>query len=216
MKYLFQRLEKRLKERRIYQIKPGGFYFTLDQPYNYLQDKNYDPNRKNSEFNPHSETVVFSDMCVRKPGTPEALGQKWGLNLPEDYLEFCSLYSEYVLAGRCAIHLESAEWLEKLCNVRDGWDVPKETPHRLFYFARVVDECGYFVFRWSENYQKMDVVFAEDYGDIGEPGLLADDGDKYVTDPDFTTWLTRMLDTDCYPLVPGRREPMRAGLKRIK
>jgi hypothetical protein len=154
---------------------------------------------------------------VRKQaGGQAALGRKWNVHLPEDYLQFCSLYSEYVLAGLCSIHLECADQLEILCNVRDGWNVPKETPHRLFYFARVVGKCGYFVFRWSENYQKMDVVFAEDYGDIGEPGLLADDGDKYVTDPDFTTWLTRMLDTDCYPLVPGRREPMRAGLKRIK
>ena len=62
----------------------------------------------------------------------------------------------------------------------------------------------------------MDVALIEDYAEIGEEELLGPDGDKYVTDPDFTSWLTRMLDTDCYPLVPGQREPERAGLKRIK
>jgi len=46
---------------------------------------------------------------------------------------------------------------------------------------------------------------------VGEPHLLGPEGDSCVTDADFTSWLARMIETDGYPLKPGRREPMNAS-----
>ena len=68
----------------------------------------------------------------------------------------------------------------------------------------------------SENFKKMDVVVARDCSVTGPKELLGPKGDQYITDANFTAWLTRMLDTEGYPLVPGKRELWRSGLKRIK
>jgi hypothetical protein len=210
-------LEKRILERRTYRIEADGFFVTLEREYENFQATAPDPTRNAPVYDSKSRTLIYSDMCVQASGGQAALAEEWGLLLPEDYLEFCRDYGEYVLAGRCPVHILSSYGIRMdTSGIRDAWDVPRGTPHRLFCFAHIGGEPGCFAFRWSRSLETLDIVIIDDYGVVGEPDLLGPDGDQYVTDPDFTSWLRRMIDTDCYPMAPGRKEPDHEGLIRIQ
>jgi len=210
-------LKCRLQIRRAYRIKPDGFFSDLKSEYEDLQRRAYDPTRHLPTLDDAKTTLEYADMAVLGSGGQEALAKRWGLALPDDYVAFCSEFKEYVLATRNPVYTERSKAIESITRgLREGRDIPWKTEHRLFYFAQIVGTCGYFVFRWSKARKRVDIVLAEDYGEVGEPELLGKDGDSYVTDVDFTAWLQRMIDTDGYPLKPGRRESMNASLTRIK
>ena len=217
MKDLFQRLEKRLKERRTYRINPTKGFETLERQYTFLQRDHFDPARIPPVVDDANNLFTCADMCVRGPGDQAALAKQWKLPLPADYLKFVPHYAEYILATRCPVLICPAAAVESgTLGARQGDNIPEETPHRLFYFAWIIGDGGDFSFRWSENFKKMDVVVARDGSVTGPRDLLGPKGDRYVTDANFTAWLTRMLDTEGYPLVPGKRELWRSCLKRIK
>lgn len=200
---LFERLERRLVESREYPIVPKGYFAGLERSYAHFQREDPDPTRREAKWSPRKKTITYLDWCIRGPGTQRQLAEAMGLDLPADFLLFCERYREYLIAGRCPVHtIAAAEIEQTTVGLREGWDVPKTNRHRLFTFARIVDEPGHFFFRWSEDKKTMDVVVMEDYGMVGEPMLLGPDGDRYITDRTFTGWLTRMLDTDCFPLTP--------------
>lgn len=150
-------------------------------------------------------------MCMRGPGTQEKLAAQWAVRLPTDYLEFCSRFSEYILAGRIPVRIMESDEIRDNDGARDAWDVPKTALRRVFEFARVVEEPAHFAFRWNEDCSRMDIVYSWDYGDIGEPILLGKDGDRFVSDQTFTAWLHRMLETDAHPLFPGKKIPTSSG-----
>jgi len=204
-------LESRLKTIRTYEIPPDGFHTTLLQEYENL--KNVDPTSERNKpvYRSRKKQIICSDMCLWGPGTQKDLAAKWGIPLPPDYMEFCSLFSEYIFAGRNPIRLLDAEEIRGDDSFRDAWDVPKTAAHRILYFARVVEEPTHFAFRWNEDYSKMDIVYSWDYGDIGEPILLGKDGDRFVSDQTFTAWLQRMLETDAHPIFPGKKIPTSSG-----
>ena len=217
MKDLFQRLEKRLSERRTYRINPTKGFETLERQYDFLQRDHFDPARIAPVVDEANNLFTCADMCVRGPGDQAGLAKKWALSLPADYLDFTKHYAQYTLATRCPVHISFAAFVETDTEgARQGDGIPDETPHRLFYFSRIIGESGRFSFRWSENFKKMDVVVARDCSVTGPRELLGPKGDQYITDANFTAWLTRMLDTEGYPLVPGKRELWRSCLKRIK
>lgn len=200
---LFERLERRLVESREYPIVPKGYFAGLERSYAHFQREDPDPTRREAKWSPRKKTITYLDWCIRGPGTQRQLAEAMGLDLPADYILFCDRYREYLIAGRRPVHITAAEEIEQtIVGLREGWDVPLSTPHRLFHFAQIVEETGNFAFRWSEDGKTMDVVVAEDFGVVGEPILLGPNGDRYITDRTFTDWLTRMLDSDCFPLTP--------------
>lgn len=153
-----------------------------------------------------------SDICLLGPGMQKNLGVEWGLPLPQDYLDFCARFDDYLFAGGAFLVLNSADDVrESVISARQAVDMDMMTKHRLFHFASIIGLSGYFSFRWSENYEKMDIVFVWDYGDVGQHDLLGQPGDRFSSDPDFTSWLARMLETDAIPLFPGKRWPMADG-----
>ena len=157
-------------------------------------------------------SYTTSDICLLGPGMQKKLGVEWGLPLPQDYLTFCARFDDYLFAGGAFLVLNSADDVrESVISARQAVDMEMKTKHRLFHFASVIGLSGYFSFRWSENLEKMDIVFVWDYGDVGQFELLGEPGDRYSSDPDFTSWLTRMLETDGIPLFPGKRWPMADG-----
>ncbi len=204
-------LEQRLKTMRTYEIPPNGRLITLESDYENQQQLSPCDKRNKPLYRPRKKQIICSDMCLRGPGTQKDLAVKWGIPLPADYMEFCSLYSEYIIAGRNPIRLLDAEEIRGDESFRDAWDVPETAAHRIFYFARVVEEPAHFAFRWNEDYSKMDIVYSWDYGDIGEPILLGKDGDRFVSDQTFTAWLQRMLETDAHPVFPGKKIPTSSG-----
>jgi len=132
------------------------------------------------------------------------LAGSWGIPLPADYCKFCDLYAEYILAGRLRIGILDADDIEEdTYGIRLGWSVADSATRRLFYFARVLGNPAHFAFRWDEEFTKMDIVFSWDYGDIGESVLLGPNSDRFVSDENFTSWLARMVKSDCFPLFPS-------------
>ena len=153
-----------------------------------------------------------TDMCLIGPGDQNELAKLWNLPLPEDYLLFCSRFEEYLFSGGAFIRLlRSDEILNDVLTFRDVIDWGKDEPHRLFNFAVPKGQSGYYSFRWSADYSKLDIVFVWDYGDVTVSDLLGKNGDRYVSDPDFTSWLERMLTTNCTPLFPAGDWPMSDG-----
>jgi len=153
-----------------------------------------------------------SDMCLLGPGAQKELGVEWNLPLPQDYLAFCSKFDDYLFAGGAFFVLETAaEVKESVLDARNAVDFDPSSKHRLFNFSHVKGMPGYFAFRWSKDYRKMDVVFAWDYGDVCVPDLLGEPGDRFSSDPDFTSWLARMIETESTPLFPGGQWPMADG-----
>ncbi len=191
-------LEHRLAETRHYEVASNGYVTDFSQEVGLMQESRQPmlgtmPSTTGSRF-------VFSDIAINGPGDQFLLAQRWGLSLPEDYLSFCTRYLEYLFAGRASYHLWNAPRIEEhVVGLRQGWNMAENTPHRLFPFARAVGSSAYFALRWSRDLSSVDVVYFWDYGDVGEEHLLGREGDRFVSDPDFTSWLTRMIATDGSP-----------------
>ena len=212
LKKLIPLLDHRLRTLRTYEIPPDGFHTTLDNCYKIQHRIDPRDERNKPIYRLREKQIIYSDMCLRSPGTQKELAAKWGITLPADYLEFCLNFEEYIIAGKAPIRINNAEDVkETVLGLRDGWDVAKTNPFRLWYFARIIEVCADFAFRWNEDYSKMDIVYSWDYGDIGEPILLGKDGDRFVSDQTFTAWLQRMLETDAHPIFPGKRIPTSSG-----
>ncbi len=159
-----------------------------------------------------AESFESSDFALLGPGDQMKLGIELGLTLPEDYVKFCSRFEEYLLVGFSHGEIWNAsEAKDSIIAARDVMDVDPKVPHRLFHFASVFDLPGYFSFRWSPDFKKMDVVFVWDYGDVSVNDLLGPEGDRYVCDNSFTSWLSRMIETNGCPLFPTERWPMADG-----
>lgn len=159
-----------------------------------------------------AEFFESSDMALVGPGDQMKLGLEFGLVLPEDYLKFCSRFEEYLLIGIAHVLIESAVGVkESVIGSRQAVELEKSFPHLLFNFAYPFDLSGYYAFRWSADFKKMDVVFVWDYGDVSVNDLLGPKGDRFVCDTSFTSWLFRMIETDGRPLFPGKRWPMADG-----
>ena len=160
---------------------------------------------------PKSGTVEYGDLCIRGGGGQEELAEELGFPLPDDYRFFCSIFREYLIGGRSLIRLWDADDIRDLIEgVRDGWDVPRSEPVKLFYFARLPDETAHFALRRKPD-GEVDVVFSWDYGDLGEPVICSDRGDKFRYDVSFSAWLERMIETDGFPLFPGGLIPTSEG-----
>lgn len=214
---LFDQLEARLSGRQVYRVNPNYGFNDLEKEYNSLQIRSHDLTRLPPDYDEEQELFFCSDMCVRGPGGHEALGQQLGIPLPADYLEFTRRYSEYLLASRCPVRIENAQSAGDMTRaLRLSCNLPLGPPYVLFVFSVKPRDPSEFLFRWSPDFQKMDVVICEDYGDYGEPELLGPEGDQYVTDASFTAWLQRMLDTEGYPLFPGKPNPLDGCLTRLK
>jgi hypothetical protein len=155
--------------------------------------------------------MEYSDLCIRGGGDQAELAEELGFPLPDDYRFFCSIFREYLIGGRSIIRLYDADDIrEEIAGVRDGWDVPASEPVRLFYFARLPAETARFALRRKPD-GELDVVFSWDYGDLGEPVICSDQGDKFRCDVSFSAWLERMIETDGFPLFPGQLVPTSEG-----
>ena len=206
---LFPLLEQRLAETRIYEVRSEGYWGMLDWVDEWFRelDPEASRNRKPPEYFNSNTMLKCSDMCARGPGRQTEVAQEWGLSLPLDYSSFCQVYAAYLLAGRLPVELLSVDEIKDLESIRYTYGVPRDAPRRLFPFAQVLNHTALYAFRWSEDFGRTDVVFVWDYGDVGEPHLLGGGGDRFVCDQDFTTWLSRLIKTDCFPSVPGRKVP---------
>jgi len=210
-------MKQRLNEVRTYRAAPDACVAIPDQQYEILQGIDRQPDRIAPKVNKSRTRVEMADMAAMGRGGQGKLAEKWGLLLPPDYAAFCDVFKEYVLATRNSVHIHDCQIIEETThNLRKGWHYPQNSPHQILYFAEIVELSGHFVFRWRPGRNTPEVLLAEDYGVIGEPGLLGGDGDLLVTDPSFSAWLTRMIETDGYPLMPGREEPEFDSLKRVK
>jgi hypothetical protein len=159
-----------------------------------------------------AEFFESSDMALVGPGDQMKLGIEFGLPLPEDYLKFCSRFEEYYFVGFAHLHIWNASHAKDTAlTFRSIEDISQSLPHRLFHFASNYDLPGFFSFRWSADYKKMDVVYVWDYGDVSVNDLLGPKGDRFVCDTSFTSWLSRMIETDGRPIFPGKRWPMADG-----
>jgi hypothetical protein len=202
---LLLKLEKRLTERRKFNNPTGNFI-------RYLQRV-----QKNERFlsTPpiiDSQFIKSADLALLGPGCQSELGIELGTPLPMDYLKFCSRFEEYLIVGFAHLEIWNAEEAkDSILSARDVVDIPLTAPHRLFHFASNYDLTGYFSFRWSVDYKKMDVVYVWDYGDVSVNDLLGPSGDRFICDNSFTSWLSRMIETDGYPIFPGKRWPMADG-----
>lgn len=200
-------LERRLAERREYQVTRDGYCHQLNKAQIERFQKASNVSKRALVARPSNGIVMYSDLAIRGPGRQRVLAKKWGIPLPSDYCKFCDLYAEYILVGRVMIGILGSDEIELENGIRLGWSVPDSATRRLFYFARVLGHTAHFAFRWNEDFSKMDIVYSWDYGDIGEPVLLGPDSDRFVTDKSFISWLTRLLKSDCYPVFPGRWIP---------
>jgi len=160
---------------------------------------------------PRRGVIEYSDLCIRGGGDQEELAEQLKFPLPDDYRFFCSIYREYLIGGRSLIRLWDADDIrEEIEGVRDGWSVPRSEPVKLFYFARLPHETARFALRRRPD-GEVDVVFSWDYGDLGEPVICSDQGDRFRSDASFSAWLERMIETDGYPLFPGGLIPTSEG-----
>lgn len=209
---IFRQLEARLAAKRTYKISPDSFLTPLQRQYEHQQMLSPTDARKKPNYRPRAKQIDCSDMCIRGPGGQAALAAQWGVTLPADYLEFCSRYSEYILAGKVPIRINRAEEVgDSVESLRLARDIDRSTPVRIWYFSEVVEISAGFAFRWNENYSKRDIVYSWDYGDIAEPELLGKNGNHFKSDATFTDWLHRMLKTDGHPVFPGKRKPTSSG-----
>lgn len=202
---LLMKLDARLKLKSHFSFPSANFEL-------YVSHLQRDENSLGLPFIIHDSSFESSDMALLGPGDQKELGIDLSLPLPEDYLKFCSRFSEYILMGLSAARIyKASEAKDSIIAARDVMDIDSKVPHRLFHFASVFDLPGYFSFRWSEDYKKMDVVFVWDYGDVSVNDLLGPKGDRFVCDTSFTSWLSRMIETDGRPIFPGKRWPMADG-----
>lgn len=202
---LLLKLDERLKLR-------SHFGFPSHNFEHYVSNFQRDKNALGLPFMIHDDSFESSDMALLGPGDQRELGNELGLPLPEDYLKFCSRFEEYISVGQSAAHIWNAtEAKDTVLTFRNILDIDPRAPHRLFHFASIFDLTGFYSFRWSADYKKMDVVFVWDYGDVSVNDLLGPKGDRFVCDTSFTSWLSRMIETDGRPLFPGKRWPMADG-----
>lgn len=214
---LFDQLEARLSNYQLYQVDPNFGFIDLQLEFRYWQQLDFDPDRREPDFDENNNLLFCSDFCSRGPGEQEEVGRMFGIPLPADYLAFTERYSRYLLANRCPVELFPAKDIKnRIHALRISRHLDMQPPFRLFPFAEPARDPSFFAFRWSPDYRKMDVVFCEDSSDYGEPELLGPEGDQYVTDASFTAWLQRMLDTEGYPFIPGKPDPLYGGLTRLK
>lgn len=210
MHELIPLLEQRLEQGRQYTVAPGGYVTDFSQQVAQMQETRQ-PLLGSLPAAAGSRSVYY-DMAVHGPGGQELLAQTWGLKLPQDYAAFCTRYSQYLFAGRASYHLWQAADIEaQVVGLRQGWGMAENAPHRLFPFARSVGESACFALRWSSDLSSVDVVYCWDYGDVGEAHLLGHEGDRFVSDRDFTAWLTRMIESDGSPAFPQRHFPTSCG-----
>ena len=159
------------------------------------------------------QRMTATDLAVSGPGQQRVLAGEWGIELPHDYLSFCSAYSQYLFVGRASyVVWDEVSIRHQVESLRSGWGVASSTPLRLFPFASPAGEPAYFAFRWSSTTSQMDVVYCWDYGDVGEEHLLGAEGEAFVSDASFTAWLQRMIQSDGAPAFPGGNVPMASGM----
>ncbi len=210
-------LKRRLTEVRKYRVRPDGCFAVPDTEYEMFQESDPQPTRIAPKENPSGTRVEMADIAIMGCGKQSKLAKKWGVNLPPDYLAFCSVFREYVLAGRNPIHILDLQFIEETAiGLRKSWNYPLSHPHRIVHFAEIVGVSGYFLFRWKPGVQLPEVLLLEDTALFSEPELLGPDGDSLVADASFSAWLVRMIETDGYPLMPGRTEPEFDALERVK
>lgn len=167
---------------------------------------------------PKSDTqrTTVTDLAVSGPGQQRVLASEWEMDLPHDYLSFCSIYSQYLFVGRVSyVVWDEGSIRNQIESLRSGWDVPSSAPHRLFPFASPAGELACFAFRWSSTTSQMDVVYCWDYGDVGEEHLLGTEGETFVSDANFTSWLQRMIQSDGAPAFPGGKVPTSSGMMEV-
>jgi len=144
--------------------------------------------------------VVASDFWVRGEGGHHGLALTLGLELPLDFLDFNKHFQNYALVSRNVIELmDSGEVEDITVGLREGEDIPRDSPHRIYRFAQIAGESSHFMFRWNKDGTFRDVAFAR-YTDSSEYDILGESADLFSCDKDFTSWLTRMVETDGAPL----------------
>lgn len=202
---LLLKLDERLKLRGQFGSPSANFEL-------YVKHMQQDENFLGLPFVIKKKSFESSDMALLGPGDQDALGVKLNLPLPEDYLRFCSRFAEHIFVSLSAAHIwNAAKVKDVVLTFRDIIDLDPKIPHRLFHFASIFDLAGFYSSRWSADYKKMDVVFVWDYGDVSVHDLLGPNGDRFVCDTSFTSWLARMIETAGRPLFPGNRWPMADG-----
>ncbi len=223
---LIEDLKRRLVETRNYSSKPGtrvNFPFHEFDLYPVIDPK---VKRFKPKVNKEWTAMEVVDMAIMRRGGQEELAKQWGLRLPADYIAFCEAFDYYLLSMRNPISILDAGRIESQTTWkrRYYWHIPRSLPHRLFTFAQSVpthgpllpeERCEDFSFRWKPNREAPEVVHSN-FARISEEVLLGPGGDEFVTDESFTAWLQRMIETDGYPLVPGRTEPGNGGTIRVK
>jgi hypothetical protein len=180
-----------------------------------MQHRKFDLHRIPPVFDKKKNRFRAADISIIGQGSQPELAKEWGIPLPDDYSAFCTHFQEYILMTQSPVHLLHVEDIREIDDaLRSAWDVPKNAGRRLFYFAQIIGEPAHFVLRWDEGFKKMDVAVSEDYGVVGEPELLGSAGERFRTDADFASWLTRMIETDGNPLIPGNNS-RHLWLKRV-
>jgi hypothetical protein len=130
--------------------------------------------------------------------------EEFGIQLPDDLKCFYGLWSQMVL-------LESY-WMmpaSEIITTNLDWEyAPGGAPCNLVRFARCSDNREQnFALRRKDPAAPWTVALWDDmdyHEDDADAGM--DRFDFRVTDPDFTAWLKRMLETDGTPWFPGNEE----------
>lgn len=159
------------------------------------------------------ETTFFSDHfrsthLVHPPeiGGLSKVEKTFGVKLPDDFKKFYCRWSQALLV------LCESYWVmpsSEIIKTNLDWEFSLDgAPCNLIRFARCSEnreqnfalrrkhpDAPWTVAMWD------DMDYHEDDADAG-----MDRFDYRVTDPDFTTWLKRMLETDGTPWFPGREE----------
>ncbi len=160
--------------------------------------------------------VAASDFWVPGQGGHADLSKRWKIALPEDYLEFCSLFKTYTLVGRQAVTILDVKEIEEITlGLRDGDEVSPDDPYCLYRFAQVEGSPWHFMFRYSDDGVFQDIAFAS-YTDSGEWEILGENEAHYGSDPSFCVWLKRMIETDCVPLRHNFDDEFAESTQRIK
>lgn len=159
--------------------------------------------------------VAAGDFWVKGQGKHVELSAKWKIELPEDYLDFCSTFKSYTLVGRHALTILDSREVEKITlGLRDGEEVSPEDPYCLYRFAKVEGSPWHFMFRYSDEGVFQDIAFAA-YTDSDEWQILGDNQAHYFSDHSFSGWLERMIETDCVPLRHNFNDEIAESTQRL-
>ena len=191
-------LHSRIGERRRY-TAPYDFHGLVQQVYDRYQIK-YPQAVEGAPPIILGKQVVASDFWVKGEGGHSSLGLKLNLELPLDFLDFSKHFNNYALVCRNVIKLlDSGDVEDITVGLREGEEIPEESPHRIYRFAQIAGEPSHFMFRWNEDGTFRDVAFAR-YTDSSGYDILGESADLFSCDKDFTSWLARMVETDGAPL----------------